>query len=73
MTLLRSSQDGEDEGVVDGKRWRMMGKAEREGEGKTQSLPSRRSLKRHTRVETMHINPQPAIVILSEQQYLITA
>lgn len=71
MTLLRSNQDGEDEGVVDGKHWRMMGKAEREGEWKTQSLSSRRSSKRHTRVETMHINPQPAIVILSEQQYLI--
>lgn len=33
MTLLRSSQDKEDEEVVDSKHWRMLGKAEREREG----------------------------------------
>lgn len=48
-----------------------MGKAEGEGEGKTHFLSRRHSLERHTRVETLHINPQPAIVILSKQQYLI--
>lgn len=69
---MRSSQDTEDEEVADGKHWRMMGKAEREGEGKTHSLSSRHSMERHTRVETTHINPQPAIVTLPEQQYLIT-
>ena len=49
----------------------MMGKAKGEGEGKTHFLSRRHSLERHTHVETLHINAQPAIVILSKQQYLI--